>query len=324
MWAICRIAGAKGEDAEGAAELGLAEGGGFAFAEGAEFAGTAFDGGARDFIWECGGLGAGAFGERENVEIGEGEAFDKGESGHVVGFGFAGEAGDDVGADGGVGKAFVDEFDAAGVVLGAIPAVHGGEDAVGSGLQRHVEVLGDAIGPGEEIDEVLGYIKWLDGADAEALDGGFAEDASEKVFEFDARRKVAAVGAEVDAAENDFAIAGFGEALNFLDDRTRRQAAALAAYKGDDTIGAARIAAVLDFESGAGVMAFAAEDGRGKEFGAVEDVAGEDLAEMGPSMLRPYKRMIRSNRVSSKCCGGEKIVRGVSGCGGRDAGEILD
>ena len=61
-------------------------------------------------------------------------------------FGFAGEAGDDVGADGGVGEAFVDEFDAAGVVLGAVPAVHGGKDAVGTGLQRHMEMLGDAVG----------------------------------------------------------------------------------------------------------------------------------------------------------------------------------
>ena len=70
----------------------------------------------------------------------------------MVGFGFAGEAGDDVGADGGVGEAVVDEFDAAGVVFGAIPAVHGGQDAVGGGLEGHVEVVGDAVGAGEEVD----------------------------------------------------------------------------------------------------------------------------------------------------------------------------
>jgi hypothetical protein len=40
-------------------------------------------------------------------------------------------------------------------VLGAIPAVHGGEDAVRGGLQGHVEVLGDEIGGSEEVDEVL-------------------------------------------------------------------------------------------------------------------------------------------------------------------------
>jgi len=106
--------------------LGLAEGGGFGFAEGAEFTGAALDDGAGDFVCERGGPRARALGEREDVEVGEREAFDEGERGGVVVFGFAGEAGDDVGADGGVGETFVDEFDAAGVMLGTIPAVHGG------------------------------------------------------------------------------------------------------------------------------------------------------------------------------------------------------
>ncbi len=107
------------------------------------------------------------------MEVGEGEAVDEGEGGGVVGFGFAGEAGDDVGAEGGVGEAVVDELDAAGVVFGAVPAVHGGEDGVGGGLEGHVEVLGDAAGAGEEVDEVLGDVQGLDGADAEAFYGGF-------------------------------------------------------------------------------------------------------------------------------------------------------
>ncbi len=139
------------------------------------------------------------------MEVGEGVAFDEGEGGGVVGFGFAGEAGDDVGADGGVGEAVVDEVEAAGVVFGAIPAVHGGEDGVGGGLEGHVEVLGDAVGAGEEVDQILGDILGLDGADAEAFDGSFVEDAAEEVEEFGAGREVAAVGAEVDAGEDDFA-----------------------------------------------------------------------------------------------------------------------
>jgi hypothetical protein len=238
---------AEGEDTEGAAELGLAEGGGFDFPESAEFAGAPFDGGAGDFVCKGSGFGAGTLGKREDVEIGEREAFDEGERGGVVVFGFAGEAGDHVGADSSVGKAFVDEFYAAGVVLGAIPAVHGGEDAVGGGLQGHVEMLGDAVGPSEESDEILRNVERLDGADAEAFDGCIVKDAAEEVFEIDARGEIAAVGAEVDAAEDDFAIAGFGEALDFLDDIVGRQAAAFAADEGDDAVGTAGIAAVLDF-----------------------------------------------------------------------------
>jgi hypothetical protein len=265
----------------------LAEGRGFGFAEGAEFAGAAFDGGAGDFVCERGGFGAGALGKREDVEIGEGETFDEGKSGGVVVFGFAGEAGDDVGADGGVGEALVDEFDAAGVVLGAIPAVHGGENAVRGGLQRHVEVLGDAIGPGEEIDEVLGDVEGLDGTDAKPLDGSFVEDAAEKVFKFDAGREVAAIGAEVDAAEDDFArgerrarrfgmdrqeCLSHGEALDFVDYGVWREAAALAANEGDNAVGTAGVTAILDFESGTGVMAFSTEDGGGEQNVLFEDI----------------------------------------------------
>ena len=132
--------------------MGLAEGGGFGFAEGAELAGAALDGGCGDWVGQGGGFGAGAGGVGEDVEVGEGEAFDEGERGGVIDFGFAGEACNDVGTDGCVGEALVDELDAAGVVFGAIPAVHGGEDAVGGGLERHVEVLGDAVGGGEEFD----------------------------------------------------------------------------------------------------------------------------------------------------------------------------
>src|SRR5216684_146318 len=190
-----RIVATESENTEGAAELGLAEGGSFGFAEGAQLAGAALDDGWGDFVRKSGGFGAGAFGKGEDVEVSEGQALNEGERGGMFGFGFAWEAGDDVGADGGVGKALADELEAAGVVLGAVPAVHGGEDAVGAGLQGHVEVLGDAIGGGKEFDEILGNVERLDGTDAETLNGGFLEDAAEKTFEFDAWRKVAAVGA---------------------------------------------------------------------------------------------------------------------------------
>src|SRR3989442_7233726 len=112
--AISTVARTEGEDAESAAELGLAEGGGFGFAEGAELACAALDGGAGDFVRENGGFGAGAFGEREDGGIGEGEALDEGERGCMGSFGFAREAGGDVGADGGLGGTVVDGVDGGG------------------------------------------------------------------------------------------------------------------------------------------------------------------------------------------------------------------
>ena len=149
------------------------------------------------------------------MEVGERVALDEVDCGGVIFGGFAGKAGDDVGADGGVGKLIADEFDAAGVVFGAIPAMHGGENFVGGGLQRHVEVLGDARRRCEKRDEILRDVERLDGADAETGDVRFVEDSAEKIFEFDARGEIAAPGAEVDAAEDDFFVAGGGEASRF-------------------------------------------------------------------------------------------------------------
>ena len=169
------------------------------------------------------------------MEIGEGTIFDETQSGGVIRIGFAGEASDDVGADGGVREAVADEFNAAGIVFGAVPTMHGGEDAVRGRLQRHVEMRGDTIGGSKEINEVGGNVERLDGADPKAFDRSFVEDTAEKIEECDAGRKVAAVGAEIDAAENDLAKAGVGETLNFRNDRGWRETAGLAANKRDHT-----------------------------------------------------------------------------------------
>ena len=140
-----------------------------------------------------------------------------------------------------------------------------------------MEVMGDAIGGREEFDKVPSNIEWLDGADAEAFNGGFVEDAANEIEKSDARREVAAVGAEVDTAEDDFAKAGGGEALNFLENDFGREAAALAPNERYHAIRTAAVAAVLNLEHGPGVIPFSAEKGRGQESSLFEDVAGENL-----------------------------------------------
>ena len=177
----------EGEDAEGAAGLGGAESGGFFPREGTQLAGALLDDVNRNLTGLGSRFGAGALRVGKDVEVGEWETLDKFHGGSVVCVGFARETGDDVGADGGVGKAFVDEFDAASVVLGAIPAMHGREDAVRSGLQGHVEMLSDAIGAGEKFDEVLRDVERLDGADAQAVESSLVENLTEEIFKFDFR-----------------------------------------------------------------------------------------------------------------------------------------
>ncbi len=251
-------------------ELGFAESGRFFFGESTEVACALVDRGAGDLIGESSGLRAGTRGVGKNMEVGERETVDEVEGGRVIGGGFAGKTADDVGADGGVGEMFANELDAAGVMFGAIPAVHGGEDAVGAGLQGHVKVLGNAPRGCKERDEILRDVERLDRAYAKPGDIGFVEDVSEKLLEFDAGREIAAVGAEVDAAEDDFFVAGVGEMTDFLDDFVGREAAAFAADEGDDAVGAAAVAAVLNFQRGASGVGFAAENWRGEEFGSGE------------------------------------------------------
>src|SRR5882762_8115184 len=190
-------------------------------------------------------------------------------------------------------------------------------------------MLGDAIGRGEEIDEVLGDVEGFDGADAEALDGSFVKDAAEEIFEFDAGGKIAAVSAEVDTAEDDFAIARFGEALDFLDNCVGGQAAASPANKRDDAVGTPGIAAVLDLERGAGVVSFSPEHRRAKQHLLLEYISGEDLAKVGRNIpsaalgikMRPYKGMERNGRVRVQGRGGEKVVWRFRG---RGAGKRID
>ena len=69
---------AKGEDAEGAAELGLTKVGRLGFGKSAELAGAALDDVAGHVIGHGGGGSTGAGREREDVEVGEGEVLDDG------------------------------------------------------------------------------------------------------------------------------------------------------------------------------------------------------------------------------------------------------
>lgn len=165
--------------------------------------------------------------------------------------GFAGEANDDVGADGGVRERFADEFDSAGVMGGAIPAMHGAKNAIGAALQRQMKMRGDARLARDEIDEILSDVDRFDGTEAKAGKRAFVKDFADEGEKREARREVAAVTAEIDSAEDDFLRAGFDEMADFIEHSGGLHAAAASANKRNHAVGAAMIASVLDFESGA-------------------------------------------------------------------------
>ena len=210
------------------------------------------------------------------MKIGEGAFLDEAEGDGVVVFRFAGEAGEDIGADRGLRKNLAEQFDAARVVFGTVPATHGCEDAIGGGLQRHMEVRREAIIGCEQIDQVLGDVERFDGADAQAFDGSFVENLTKEVVELNTRREIAAIGAKIDAAEDDLAEAGFREAADFGENGGDGQAAGPSAHEWDHAERAAGVATVLNLQRRASVIPFPAEDWSDKNIGGGEDVGGED------------------------------------------------
>ncbi len=275
------------ENAMGTAELRSAEGICFGLAESAEFGSTAMNCFAAELRIERGGHCAWTRRIGKDVEIGERKRIDEAESGCMVSFSFARKTGDDVGAYGGMGKKFANECCAAGVMLRAIPAMHGGEDIVRAGLERHVKVLGDATGAGEKGDEVLRDVERLDGADAEARERSFVENAAQEIEKVGTGREVAPPGAEIDAAENNFLEAGIAEATDFGKDSVGRKAAAFAADKWDNAEGAAIVAAVLNFESGASVISFSAEDRGNEDVARGEDVSNQEAGRLRRGTMGP-------------------------------------
>jgi len=222
------------------------------------------------------------------VQVGEWALLDEIKSGGVVLFDFSGKARDYVGTDGGVRKMFADELDTARVVFGAIPAVHGRKDSVRTGLQRHVEVFGEARRRSEKENQIARSVKRLDGAQAKPFYAGFVEDFLQKVEEVAARRKVAAPGPQIDPAQNDFFVSGGREFTDFFDDSLRRQAAAPSADERNHAEGTAVVAAVLDFQCGAGVVPFPAENRCDEKVVQLKDVAGKDWS----------KQVVGGNKIS--------------------------
>ena len=243
----------------------------------AKFAGTRMNRRSRNVIQHRLRRRPGTNGIREDVQIGKRTALDELDRCGVVFGGFPGETRDNVSADRGVGKLIANKFDSARVVFGAIPAMHRGKYAVGAGLQRHVEVLRDARRRSEQRNQVGSDVERFDRADTKTRDVGFVEDATQQIFKFYARSEIAAPRSQVDAAEDDFAIAPGGEAADFSNDFARRHAAAFAANKWNHAIRTAKIAAVLDLQRGARVIRFAAKNRSGEEFGPVENVCGKDF-----------------------------------------------
>jgi len=141
------------------------------------------------------------------------------------------------------------------------------------------------------------------------------ENVPKEIVEFRARAKIAAPGPEIDAAENDFAIARLVEAANLGDDFVARKAAAFSTHKRNDAVGAAAVAAILNFQCGASVISFSTKDGSGEKFGLLENVAGEDF---GRTAVEGQASGTESTGVFEMFAGTEEVFGwNERVCGGR-------
>src|SRR5579863_2392796 len=84
--------------------------------------------------------------------------------------------------------------------------------------------------------------------------------------------QISSPAAQVDAADDDFAVSSGDQCIHFADDSMSFERPAVPANKGNHAKGATIVAAVLHFEIGTGALVGGIEDGRGQQFGVSEDV----------------------------------------------------
>src|SRR5262249_27415600 len=114
--------------------------------------------------------------------------------------GLAWEADHYVGADGGVGHRFANLADLLHVMPGPVAAMHGAQDAVAAGLQRHMGVLGDARRTGYQRDQVVGPVHGLDRANADFLEVSVREQRQQQLLKALLGLEVAAPAPKINAA----------------------------------------------------------------------------------------------------------------------------
>jgi len=111
------------------------------------------------------------------------------------------------------------------------------------------------------------------------------------------RSEVSSPAAEIDPAEDDFAIAGVDQRVHLANDPIGRKRTALTADVGNHAEGTAVVAAVLNFQVGAGAFIGGIEDGSSQEFGVSEDIGDENR----PFVARRWSLAIGLRKFRRPC-----------------------
>jgi hypothetical protein len=143
-------------------------------------------------------------------------------------------------------------------------------------LEAHVEVAAEALRPAvPEVEPVVAEVPGFEGGEAEARDVGLGEEVGDELAEVGVAA-ILAVAAGVDASEDGFLAALGGELLNLGKDRAEGAAAGLATGDGGEAEAAGEVAAVLDFDEGAGGVEDEGVEGEAG-VGAVVGAEGEAI-----------------------------------------------
>ena len=228
------------------------------------------------------GRGVGALGIREDVQIPNGQLFQKAVGVQKMLLGFPGEAHNHVHANAGVGTGRQDAFHAFLVELPLVPTLHFSQDLVVSALEGDVEVGNEAFGGVRKVYDFVAEQIGLNGRNPDAVQAvdlvQGMQQVQKRVFVAFVAHFALAVVADVDAGQNHFLDALRHNALGVADHLFHGCRPANPAGQGDGAVGAFVVATVLHFQKGAGAVSDAVGTG---ELVHVLNFAGMDFR-VGP------------------------------------------
>ena len=132
------------------------------------------------------------------------------------------------------------------VLVPSIAAPHGGQDAIGAGLHRQVDMIAELGQITEAIDEFIGQILGMGGDETHPLQPGDVFDPAQQFGERDLPRFFTTVGIDVLTNEGNFAHTLFDQ-LHYLGQNFAVGAADLAAaHVGHDAVAAEIVATLND------------------------------------------------------------------------------
>src|ERR1700678_3418275 len=130
-----------------------------------------------------------------------------------------------------------------------------------------------------ERDELLRNVLRLDGAESKLFERSFIKNPVHDVTQRDARNKIPAVRAEVNAAQYDFLYAQRNQLMHFIEHDIRNKTAAAPTDERDHAIRTTIVAAVLNLQNGPRAVAF--EPSAQRRYwhrGLRENITGENLS----------------------------------------------